>query len=108
MSRPNGNRGQQWHHPILGDLTVWYPTFMKYAESPSVNGADFKGDHNAEPITLDEVHRILQEHAAEIETNPPHSLARLQAILAGEVPVEPHHEGSMCHMIWHWFHGDHS
>ncbi|HEV2783663.1 MAG TPA: hypothetical protein VGX25_30115 [Actinophytocola sp.] len=107
MSGPNGDRGQQWIHPILGDLTVWYSTFEKYAAAAAVNGADFHGAHVEAPATLDRVWQILQDHAAEIEAQPPHTVEQLQSILEGKVPVGPYHEGSICHMIWHWIHGDH-
>lgn len=103
----DGGRGQQWTHPILGDLTLWYPTFEKYAAASSVNGADFRGPHIKEPVTLDQLWQVLQDHEAEIAANPPHSLKRLQSILAGSTTVGTYHEGSICHMIWHWIHGDH-
>lgn len=111
MSAPTEDRGTQLH-PTLGDLKLWYPAFERYAAASPLNGADFHGAHVETPASLDRVWQALEwlerNHGAELKANPLPSLEKLNTLLTGNgAPVRPFDEGSMCHMIWHWIHGEH-
>lgn len=106
MATPNGDRGQQWIHPVLGDLALWYPAFVTYAAKGDINGAHFQGSHvAATEATLDKVMQVLQDHRDELLDRPLPGLEKLRALLAGKSTVSD--GGSMCHEIWHWINGGH-
>lgn len=111
MSAPTEDRGQLWH-PTLGDLQLWYELFEKYAASSPANSADFHAAHIAEPVGLDRVWQAIQwleaNHADTLKSNPLPSTDTLRSLLTGaENGARPSDDGSMCHAIWHWIHGEH-
>ena len=109
MSTPG--EGQPYWHPTLGDLRVWYQTFVLFAATSPADDPYFHGPHIASPVDLDRVVSALDEFEKKysVEDLPTSEYMRAEldkrAKLADGVgpAADP---GSPCHNFWHWLNGD--
>lgn len=99
-------------HPVLGDLRLWYPAFEVYAAVALPADGHFHGPHEAAPVSLA---RVLEGLNWLEEKNPNSlkllpTLAQLRVLIGASekdgADVGAAHEGSPCHNLWHWIHGD--
>jgi hypothetical protein len=112
MSAPTEDRGQR-QHPVLGDLSLWYPAFEVYAATAPPDNAHFHGPHVAAPADLDRVWLALQwfedRYGDALGPNALPDLGQLQAEIKARGHVGGRNgvadDGSPCHNFWHWVHG---
>jgi hypothetical protein len=96
-------------------LSLWYPAFEVYAASSPPDNAFFHGAHVAAPADLERVrqalHMLVEQHGETLTSNPLPSLEQLRSELGARSQagngMGTSDEGSLCHMMWHWIHGDH-
>jgi len=104
------SRASYWHD-LVGDVALWYPTFMAYAAA-APNSGELHGPHTAEPVGLDRVMDGLDwlavSHAEQLAKNPLPTVDEMRAALDTRnaiTGIEPRDDGSPMHNFWHWCHG---
>jgi hypothetical protein len=99
-------------HPTLGDLRLWYPAYEVYAALALPADGHFHGPHVATPVELTRVLEGLrwleEKNPGSLDLLPTLDQLRVLIGASGEDAdaVRAAHEGSPCHNLWHWIHGD--
>jgi len=104
------NEGPSYSDPKLGDVGLWYQTFMLFAATSPADDTYFHGPHVAAPVDLDRVMSALKEFEKNHPGEDLPALEYMRSELAkrgregnGAGRSDP---GSPCHNFWHWLNGD--
>ena len=102
-------------HGIVGDLTLWYPTFAVYAATAPVDHPVFHGPHIAPPADLAQVRAALQRlfdtYGDRLRAEPSLTLDKMRAELSERRQTHQvsqagtGDDGSPWHNFWHWANG---
>jgi hypothetical protein len=100
---------------IVGDLTLWYPTFAVYAATAPAGHHIFHGPHIAPPADLDQVRaalrRLVDTYGERLRGEALLSVEKMRAELRERRRVlrqgrsETDDQGSPWHNFWHWANG---
>jgi hypothetical protein len=105
------NEGQPYWHPKLGDLKLWYQTFLLFAATSPADDPYFHGPHVASPVDLDRLVSTLEEFEKKYPVEDLPTLEYMRAELEKRAQVgngagPAADSGSPCHNFWHWLNGD--